>query len=191
MENDHLYKRSLGQRYDPERLHVEVENGLAGHDGLLDRVNGFEQTPSDLFIETAVPDENGFRLQEIEYELSELLSEKEPSVETIERLLLLEAEKVVRLEAEVEALLHDNPLRGQALRDLFMTQLMDRAEAGQPVDAEMFHESDALAQTIIEQHPELDAHGLLEVAQRMEALIMAQLTLERHIDTSDELAFAS
>lgn len=190
MYTDELYKRSLGMSYDFERAQREVANGVAGYTGDFDRSNGFEPIDADLHIEGVRGSENAFRIQEIEIELAELLDKRQVTVEDVEKQLLLEAEKVVRLEAEVESLLQQDSIRAEALKDLFMTQLMSRAEAGQPIDAEMFAEFDELAVTIAEQNPELDADGLLRVADAMEALIVAQLTLEQHIETDQELAFA-
>lgn len=189
MYSDQLYKRSLGMRYDPDALQREIANGVTGYTGDFDRSNGFEQVASDLFVETMPGSDNEIRLQEIEFELAALLDQREISNEEVEQLLLLEAEKVVRLEAEVEELLADEPRRAGALKDIFMTRLMERAEAGQPIDAEMFTESGELADLIAEQYPERDSAGLVEIAERMEALIIAQLTLEQHIDSDKELTF--
>lgn len=190
MYSDQLYKRSLGMSYDPELLRREVDNGVSGYTGDVDRSNGFELQPSDLYVETVPVSDNAYRLQEIEFELAGLLDQAELNDEDIEQLLLLEAEKVVRLEAEVEELLAEEPQRAQALKDLFMTRLMERAQAGQPIDAEMFAESGELADVIAEQYPDRDAAGLVEIAERMEALIIAQLTLEQHIDSNDKLVLA-
>lgn len=187
MNSDQLYRRSLGMRYDPDMLRRELANGVSGYTGDFDRSNGFERSPSDLYMVVSETTENGTRLQEIEFELAALLDQRELGVEDVEQLLLLEAEKVVRLEAEVEELLSDDPERALALKDLFMTRLMQRAEAGQPIDAEMFAESDELASLIAQQYPEHDSAGLVEVAERMEELIIAQLRLEQHIDSNDDL----
>lgn len=191
MYTDELYKRSMGMRYDPERARLEAANGTAGYTGEPDRGNGFELDASDLYVQTSETSANASRLQEIELELALLFDIRELTTEEIERQLLLEAEKVVRLENEVDELLAADPARAQKLKDLFMSQLIERAEAGEPVDAEMFVESDELASVITEQHPGLDADGLVRVAETMQALIRAQLVLERHIDSNDELAFAA
>ena len=189
MYSDQLYKRSLGMRYDPDALQREIANGVSGYTGKADHSNGFELAPSDLYVETVHASDNAQRLQEIEFELASMLSQHEISNEEVEQLLLLEAEKVVRLEAEVEELLAGDSQRAGALKDIFMTRLMERAEAGQPIDAEMFAESGELAEHIAEQYPGHDSAGLVEIAERMEALIVAQLTLEQHIDSSEDLAF--
>ena len=189
MYSDQVYKRSLGMRYDADALRREIASGVAGYTGDFDRTNGFEQTASDLYVETAPASESEIRLQEIEFELAGLLNESILTDETVEQVLLLEAEKVVRLEEQVEELLAGDSVRAQALKDLFMTRLIERAEAGQPVDGEMFAESDELATHIATQYPEQSSADLVEIAERMEALIVAQLTLEQHID-SDELSAA-
>jgi len=174
MISDEIYNRSMGFRFDPDRLRDQLANGTSGHDDELDRSNGMALDASDLYIESSRADENTYRLQEIEFELASLLNQDALSNETAQDLALLEAETIIRLGEWSEGLIAEDSESAIVLRDLFATQLIERAEAGQPVDAEMFVELDKLAYEIAAQNSHLDTEGFIELYESMEALIKAQ-----------------
>lgn len=186
MITDEIYNRSMGYRFDPDRLHEQLANGTAGYDDEFDRDNGMTLDASDLYIESSSADENTYRLQEIEFELATLLNNDVISNETAQELVLLEAEKIIRLGKWTEGLMAEDPESATVLRDLFATQLMERAEAGQPVDAEMFVELDKLAYEIAAQNSHLDTEGFIELYESMEALIKAQLVLDTYVTASED-----
>lgn len=182
MHTDEMYNRTMGYHYDPERLHTQLGGGTAGQDGKFDRENGFTLTGSDLYIETST-DQSTYRLQEIEFEVASIFESREISHEMAQELVLLETEKIIRLGTKTQELMARDPESMTVLRDLFTTHLMDRAEAGAPVDAEMFIELDKLACEIARQNDHLDTAGFIELYENMEALIRAQLVIDS-VDTT-------
>lgn len=189
MNTDEIYKRSLGMRYDAERLQREVANGITGCDGEFDRSNGFNEH-EDLVVE--VPEQyryfgysdmdiNDERLVRISHELKKIEWRGEWSVEDSERYILLEAERAVRLEQRVIETLRSDPACGELLQVLLVDELMERLHAGEPVDELMFEEARDLAQEIASQHSTLDSEHVLELFDTMQDAIHAQRDLEQSL----------
>lgn len=193
MNQDHLYNRAMGLRYDPERVRRAVASGVVGYDGPLDRSNGFELEASDLYLES-VDDGRNYRLQEIEFELYERFRDPTPSEESIEAVLMLEVEKTMlkeeiaievvannpldteRLMAELEKLHND---RAEALKDYLVVNLMEKGMNGAPVDEEMYKEAELLGQFIAEANPDKTPEGLVQVAKAMKEAIAARIELNQ------------
>lgn len=191
MYTDEIYKRSMGMRYNPDRLRAQVANGMSGYDGGLDRSNGMELSSADLYLE-ASEDIRGVRLQEIEYELYEHLKEPHPTDEAVETVLMLEVEKTMIKEEIAIEVVTNNPLdterlmheleslnndRAEAIKDYLTTNLMEHGAKGAPVDAEMYEEARLLGEFIADANPGETPEGLVEVAKAMKAAIIARIDL--------------
>lgn len=193
MDQDHLYNRAMGLRYDPERAHRAVASGVVGYDGPLDRSNGFGLEGSDLYLETA-GDERESRLGDIELELYELFKDPTPSEEVVEAVLMLEVEKTMLKEEIAIEVVANNPLdterlmkeleklqddRVEALKDYLTLNLMEEGMKGAPIDEEMFEEADLLSRFIAVANPEKTPQGLVDVAKAMKEAIVARIELNR------------
>jgi len=89
MYTDEVYNRSMGLRYDPARIHHEVDNGVVGYDGELDRHNGLEndeqsgELPYKLFDEASEAGEKAaaYIQQRVEEDVAEFGGKKMSDVE--------------------------------------------------------------------------------------------------------------
>ena len=143
-----IYKRSLGQTYDPDALRRELDNGTAGYDtSVID-------TPTRPLDTAAVSE---YRVRE---ELADIESEF-----FMELCLAEDAMAEVAIE---------HPQYTWHVGQILSERLDVMKQQGHPVDAEMYIEAQQLADEIVAANPDKDADELSQVVTAMVEMIQAE-----------------